>query len=134
MSKLIMPCVLVLLAGCSGRPSESDARAALEQKIQRQSNGLIQLLSFRETNGVERDLGIIKTYHVAYTAEIQFTEDCGWGGGGFLVGWDGNFYADPPDSLVGILGHFKAGRKGQQEQVSAYLTFLKTQNGWRLAN
>lgn len=129
----------LFLVGCSGRPSASAGRAALEQKIQRESNGLIRLVSFQKTDGVEQEMMGMKVYQMKYAATIQFNDDCYWGDGNSMVGWQGGFYADRPvgggatASLLNTSTHYKMGRKGQQEQVSATLTFQKTENGWSLA-
>ena len=76
----------------------------------------------------------MKMYQLKYTAEIEFTENCYWGNGGGLVGWGGSFFADRPDPIVGGIGHYKAGTKGQRESVSATLVFQKADNGWSPAN
>jgi hypothetical protein len=136
---LLAVAALCFLVGCSGPPSASAGRAALEQKIQRQSNGLIRLVSFQKTDGVEQELMGMKLYQMKYTATIEFTDNCYWGDGNGLIGWQGGFTADRPSgggataSFLDTSMHYKAGSKGQQEQVSGTLTFQKTENGWSLA-
>ena len=136
---LILAASVLLLTGCSSRPSTTDGRAALEQKIQRESNGFIRLVSFQKTDGVEQEMMGMKVYQMKYTATIEFTDNCYWGDGNGMIGWQGGFYADRPigggatASLLNTSTHYKAGGKGQQEQVSGALTFQKSENGWALA-
>jgi hypothetical protein len=136
---LLALATLLFVVGCSGPPSASDGRTALDQKIQRESNGLIRLVSFQKTDGVQQEVMGMKVYQMKYTATIEFTDNCYWGNGSGLIGWQGGFTADRPSgggtlaSLMDTSSHYKAGMKGQQEQVSATLTFQKTENGWSLA-
>ena len=120
-------CIAILLAACSGSgsiPSESDGRSALEQKIQKQSNGLIRLISFQKTNGIEQDIFGMKQYRLEYTAEIEILGDCAWVGNDGIVGWDGRFNTN----------RGKSRSKGERHKVSAYLEFEKAENGWRIVN
>jgi hypothetical protein len=127
---------MILIIGCSGPPSASTGRAALEQKIQRESNGFIKLVSFEKTDGVSQEAMGMKIYTLKYTAEIEFTDNCFWGDGNGLIGWGGNFSADRSTgmALLDASTHFKAGKKGQKEKVTSSLTFQKTENGWNLSN
>jgi len=132
-------CAAALLAACSGPPSESDGRSALESKVQAQSNGLIKVASFQKTNGVAREFGGVKAYELDYTAEIEFTDDCMWGGGG-PFGWDGSFEAargQPRGALDSFNPKYfgkQAAKKGQRQKVTGKFAFEKTERGWRLTN
>jgi len=132
-ARILAALLLILIPGCTSRlPSESDGRAALEQKIQQQSKGLIRLVSFRKTDGVEQVVMGMKAYQLTYTAEIELTDDCFWGDGG-LLGWQGNFFAERPTGGISQrVEYSKSGRKGHQEQISATLTFQRTENGWSI--
>jgi hypothetical protein len=130
--------VILLLAGCGGPPSSSDGRQQLENRIQNQSNGLIKLTSFEKTNGVAQELMGMKFYEMEYSAEIEFLDDCMWGGGG-PFGWDGSFQAVRGQPGTGadafnptFFGKQKAS-KGQLRKVTGKFTFQKTEAGWRLA-
>ena len=131
--------IVTLLVACSGPPTESDARNALESKIQRQSNGLIKIAAFQKTNGMAREYGGIKAYEFDYVAEIEFTDDCMWGGGG-PFGWDGSFEAtrgQPHGALDSFNPKYfgkQAANKGQRQKVSGKFAFEKTERGWRLTN
>lgn len=139
MSKLAIALLTALvISGCSGPPSPSDGRKQLEGQIQAQSNGLIRLVSFDKTNGLELDIMGRKLYEMEYTAEIEFLDDCMWSGGG-LLGWGGSFLAvrgERPGGTMG-LGSAYIGmqqvRKGQRQKVNSKFTFEKTEQGWRLA-
>lgn len=129
---------VAVFSGCSRMPTQSDGQSALERKIQRESNGLIHLISFQKTDGLAQEVMGVKTYQLQYTAEIEFTDSCAWGDGSALVGWQGGFSADRSSGssqmamLMDMSVHYKKGAKGQREQVSSTLVFIKTENGWSL--
>lgn len=139
MSKLAIALLTALvISGCGGPPSPSDGRKQLEGRIQAQSNGLIRLVSFDKTNGLDRDIGGRKIYEMEYTAEIEFLDNCMWSGGG-LLGWDGSFRAVRGERPGGIEAfnpeylEMPEVRKGQRKKVNGKFTFEKTEQGWRLA-
>jgi len=121
--------IAVSLTACSGPPSESDGRTALNQKIETESEGLIRLVSFKKTNGVTSEGG----YQLEYTAEIEFLDDCIWSGG-----YKGTFLATrgrPASAMDREMLRYdakEAAEKGKHQQVSNKLIFQRTENGWRL--
>jgi len=134
---------VLVLSGCGGPPSSSDGRKQLEIRIQSESNGLIQLVSFDKTNGMEMEMGGMKVYKMEYTAEIECLENCSWGGGGMFGAWDGHFRAIKgsvdTSGLNGLMaiasgtqGMTKA-NKGQRTKVKGDFAFMKTEQGWKLA-
>lgn len=126
----------LVLAGCSGTPSEAEARRTLEDKIQKQSAGLIRLVSFQKTDGMTQEFAGMKGYHMEYTAEIEFLDDCMWSAGAFM--WEGNFFAKRGHSTSGMAGFmdlsqgFKPARKGDRHRFSGSFDYVKTERGWRL--
>jgi hypothetical protein len=118
----------------NSKPSESNGRSALEAETQSESEGLIKLVSFQKTNGVEREFRGAKVYELEYIAEIEFLEDCIWGGDR-AFGWGGSFHARRPDYFdrPPYLMRGARGNKGQRERVSGKLIFEETEKGWRLA-
>src|SRR5438270_10564011 len=101
--------VLFLFTSCSSSPTEDDARHILEQKIQDQSEGVIKLLSFHKTDGIERDIKGTKGYQIDYTAEVEFLENCAWLGSGNWAGHDFRAWRDYSPSLTDIqLYHMEA--------------------------
>lgn len=141
---IFVVCSVIAIGGTyawllSGRaPSESSGRAALELKIQRESNGLIRLVAFHKTDGILKDVMGQKLYELHYAAEIKFLDNCYWGSGSSIMGWQGDYTADRKtgpstmSSLMEGLGHYKDGTKGQRERVTASLYFQKTEAGWNL--
>jgi hypothetical protein len=128
---------LVTIAGCSGTPTESDAQQTVQQRIQSQSNGLIKLVSFRKTNGIAQEFGGMRAYHMEYTAEIEFIDDCMWSAGG-MMGWQGNFSAKRGQSqsysanFLDLSQGFRPAKKGERQSISGAFDYVKTENGWRL--
>ena len=131
--------VLTTLAlfGCGGKPSLSDGRKQLEGQIQAQSNGLIRLVSFDKTNGVEQNMNGMNLYEMDYTAEIEFLGDCMWGSGGALG--NGRSFEAVPGWPGGALDAFnpryflkQKARKGERRKIEGKFMFQKTEQGWRL--
>jgi|ERR1043166_5532311 len=124
----------------NGRPSESEARAALDQKIRNQSRGLIRLASFQKTNGMEQNFGGMRAYQMDYTADIEFVNDCMWSGGNSLEGWSGDFVAQSGQQSGGLDGFLslsqgmQQARRGQHQRISGQFHFVKTEQGWRLSD
>lgn len=122
--------LLVLLVGCSSTPSASDGEKILVDTIQKQSNGLIKLSSFKKTNGQSGEMMGVKLYSMEYDAEIEFQEDCYWGG--FLGGFEA---IRPNPGALGEVANRMGGRrpakKGQHEKIKGKIQFEKTEKGWR---
>jgi hypothetical protein len=125
------------LLGCGGKPSLSDGRKQLEGQIQAQSNGLIRLVSFDKTNGVEQNMNGMNLYEMDYTAEIEFLGDCMWGSGGAFGG--GRIFEAFPGSPGGGLDAFnpryflkQKARKGERRKIEGKFMFQKTEQEWRL--
>jgi len=122
--------ILALLLGCSSAPSASDGEKLLADTIQKQSKGLIKLASFNKTNGQSGEVMGVKIYSMEYEGEIEFLEDCFWGG--FLGGFEA---VKPQPGYWGDFGNRMGGRspakKGQHEKIKGKIQFEKTEKGWR---
>jgi hypothetical protein len=108
------------------------AQSALSKRIQRESNGLVQLVSFEKTNGIEGDFMGTHFYKIEYVATIVPVEDCMWYLGG--DSWNGSFEAVPGQRIdtPQFVSKLPA-KKGQETRVSGYINLVKTDNGWRQA-
>lgn len=117
--------VLGFMAGCSMHPSESDAKQILENQIQQNSGGFIKLVSFRKTNGIEKQIDGAEGYELEWTATMEFTADCLWD--------PSNFTAIPPQNIVGALLNLdkQKARGGDKVELSGATAFEKTEKGWR---
>ena len=115
------------IPACSSPPSLSDAQKELEARINRESKGIIKLISFSESNGHEANVFGKKIYIFDYEAEIEFNDDCYWGGPakGFEVK---TWVIDPSASSQEIGTKYT---KGQREKISGKLRFELTDSGWR---
>ena len=73
---IIIASSLLLLAGCSGKPTEQTAKDALIQRLEKSNNGMpankqVRLVTFKKTNGVELEHGGVKGYRIEYDAVIK---------------------------------------------------------------
>ena len=116
---------LSVATGCSSKPTEADVRGLIVQKISQNSNGLIKLVGFRKTNGIEHEFGGTKVYEMEWVAELEFVADCVWD--------KSTFEAIPPpqglDAFLHLTKQKKA--KGARVDLSGSTTLQKTENGWR---
>ncbi|MBS1873903.1 MAG: hypothetical protein JSU00_11875 [Acidobacteria bacterium] len=128
--------VTIVQSACvGGRPSPSAGSAQLEQQIHNQSNGLIKLVSFDKTNGVDQEMNGVKVYEMDWTAEIEFLGNCMWGAGPF----GGDSFTAVPGWPGGGLDAFnprffgkQRARKGQRQKIEGKFMFQKAEQGWRL--
>lgn len=125
---------IVALSACGGPPTESDGRKILEAKIQSQSNGLIKLVSFEKTNGVQMEHMGMKAYMMDFQAEIEFLDDCMWDGSAPSI-FAGSFNAvrDQPsgnDSLSPAYAGKQKATKGQRHKGPGIFIFKKSEQGW----
>jgi len=140
--KTVLLCLVLvtalLLIGCSSVPSSDDAKGIIQERINKESEGRIKLVSFQKTNGQEAELFGVKVYQLNYQGEIEFLEDCKWekgmavnlgevhyrtvkakpGAKDFWQNWD--------DQMHGR----QIMKKGHKEKISGYVVFEKTEKGW----
>lgn len=125
-----MTMLLAVLVGCSSTPSDSDGKKIVADTIQQQSKGLIKLVNFNKTNGQSGEVMGVKLYSMEYEGEIEFLENCYWGG--FLGGFEA---VKPQPGYWGEFGNRMGGRtpvkKGQHEKIKGKIQFEKTEKGWR---
>lgn len=130
----------------SSKPSESNAKNIIEQKVNQESEGKIRLVSFRKTNGQTREVYGVKVYVLEYEAVIEFLDDCKWltvdpfsarhigfktvqtkrsaeKKGGYWAGWM-NLTQTPGTEH----------KKGERQNYFSSIRFEKTEKGWRPTN
>jgi hypothetical protein len=133
-ANILAAIVLLLLLGCSSGPSSSAAEEFLREKINKESEGRIKLVSFSKTNGQEAAPMGIPSYKLDYEAEIEFLDDCRWGTASGS-NWRGDFYVFPAEQGPGYFGGlyppFRQATKGSRTKVLGSVIFQKTEAGWR---
>lgn len=127
----------LLLVGCNSSspvPGASEGRRIIEERIKKEANGLITLVSFEKTNGMETDVMGVKGYKLEYKAVLAFSDDCTWGGN--ALGWDGSFTARRGRRQLGVLDGLafnNNGKKGENYAFTSSLELQRTERGWREA-
>lgn len=116
-------------------PLVADVRHVLEQQMHEQSGGVIRLLSFEKTNGIERDLMGTRGYQIDYTAEVEFLEDCAWVAGGK---WFGQNFAvirerSRATSQMMELYDLEWVNKGSRRRFASSVMLERAEHGWRLS-
>lgn len=137
-----MLAMISIIAGCSSRPSKGDGKQIIQDKINNESEGRIELISFKKTNGLEKEsFDGRQLYTLEYDVVIEFTEDCKWLQGFFS---DLSFHTDLPPkknsgfSWGGFLNSLenpgRGMKKGQRLLIKGVIDFEKTDTGWRSIN
>jgi type II secretion system protein G len=75
---LLILSVCAVFSGCSGPPSASEGKQAIEDRIKQQSQGRARLVQFQKTNGQLAEVMGVKVYTLEYETEIEFLEACKW--------------------------------------------------------
>ena len=118
-------CMVYAFVGCSMKPTDADAKRFIEQKIQTNSNGLVKLIDFKKTNGIDKEIQGQKLYKMEWVATIEFSDDC-------LINTTSFVAVRQPKGFEQFL-HLdkKQAQKGTQIQIPGSTEFTKTENGWR---
>ena len=141
---------LFATAGCEpSAPSANGGKREIQRQIDAESEGRIDLLNFRKTNGQRRELFGRKLYALEFEASIEYTEACradmGYFGafssfkttelpkkiacsGGDLACAQNRLLRELNDS---ILVADPDVRKGHTEHIAGVMTFEKMERGWR---
>ena len=138
----------LIMGGCgSSAPSASDGKREIQKQIDEESEGRIELLAFRKTNGQQREVFGRQLYAMEFEAEIQYTETCRADFGHFGV-FNSFKTIETPEGLdcscMGVGCPLEASlqcsfligpevEKGRRETLSGTLTFEKMEKGWRVA-
>jgi hypothetical protein len=109
-------------------PSESFGKQIIESEMQRQSQGLLRLVSFEKVNGMEINPAGVKTYMLEFKSVIEFQDNCMWSGT-FRTAGDGILSLTVQRGHVDGIGAKK--RKGDRVTFTDSLGFQKTERGWR---
>ena len=103
----IIAALIVVMAGCSGKPSERDALSAVETKSTWVQDGGCRIKNFKKVNGSTGSL----------LGQEMYTMECTW---------DLEYLKGTPGGLFG-----KPREKGDVEPKRGSVIFLKTERGWR---
>jgi type II secretion system protein G len=139
---LFLACLGAALSGCSGPPSATDGRQAIEDRINRDSGGRIRLVQFQKTNGQLAEVMGVKVYTLEYETEIEFLEACKWNiirFAGAIMDDEVNFRTTKsPDKPLNELAQLAESTtnpgtevaKGQRFKLVGAIRFEKKEKGW----
>lgn len=121
------------LISCSPLEAKPDGRADLETIVHAQSNGLLKIVSYKKTNGIDYTAPV-KAYEVQYEVEVEFVSDAYWKAPG-IAGWDGRYCAlkgkPNPFSFGPDTFSYQPVKSGTRMRFKGSLTYQMTDNGWR---
>jgi hypothetical protein len=139
---LLLVCLGAALSGCSGPPSASEGRQAIEDRIKGQSEGRIRLVQFQKTNGQSAEAMGVKVYTLEYETEVEFLEACKWNiitFAGAIMDNEVSFRTTKsPDKPLSELAQLSesatnpgtAVSKGQRFKLVGAIRFEKKEKGW----
>jgi hypothetical protein len=114
--------------GCSFRPSVADGQNAIADKIKKESQGRIDLVDFKMTDGQGRELSGVKIYRLEYDVTIEFTADCVWLHLDDMRGL--SFRTD----IVTPASRGEVVRRLDRRKISGSMNFERTEKGWRVSD
>ena len=142
---LFLACLGAALSGCSGPPSASDGRQAIEDRMKQQSQGRMRLVQFQKTNGELAEVMGVKVYTLEYETEIEFLEACKWNiitFAGAIMDDEASFRTTKsPDKPLNELAQLAESAtnpgtevsKGQKFKLVGAIRFEKKEKGWWVA-
>lgn len=110
------------------------AKEALAKRMEQESDGLIELVEIRKTDGRETDADGAKWYVLLFSGTLRYTGDCykANGLGGFpYVRFD---ISGTPPLGEGYGGSSPLMKKGHRVSFTGKAELVKYENGWKLAN
>lgn len=124
---------LALTVGsCSPADTKPDGRADVESMIATQSNGLIKVLSYEKTNGMDYTAPV-RAYKIDYEVEVEFVSDGYWKKPN-AFGWDGRYCASKqkPSFWIGPdVFDYQPVKSGTHMRFKSDFTYQMTDNGWQ---
>lgn len=141
--KLISALILLLIASvpvfAAEPPEENQGIIAIEEKIRKQSQGLLGLLTFEKTNGQKAIVNGVELYTMECQVRVTANADCAMTDYS-PRGWGGSFAAVPAKKTADQLEKFNpfgasyAGNnqvaKGAMQIFKVELKFDLTERGW----
>jgi hypothetical protein len=127
--------IIILLTSCSGLPSESEAKDALETKIKNESKGQIELIEFTKTNSQENEIMGQKMFKLMYNAKVKFKSSV-WiytnktPYGDYFPSY--KTYNKQPEIIPSLSMVMSKSNKNQVVPFNGTFTYLETEKGWIL--
>ncbi len=128
--------LLMLLLACSPeKPSIEIVKSKLEEKITKQSKGLIKLVFINKTDGLESEINGVRMYEFTYNYEIEILKNvfkCGYGGFESPSFQENFVVSDQKPVQRGFIPiRCTLFKKGVKITLFDKATFYKSENGWQ---
>lgn len=121
------------LFSCADKQS-SIAKEKLQSLILSQSKGIIQLTSFKKTNGQESIVNGVNYYKMDFNGVLEFQNEC-WKAGNNIEGWFRNFSVMTAQPQAGwnsyLAGDTKHFNRGDIIEMSGIAFLEKSERGWK---
>ncbi len=123
MKKILSFLFIIILFGCSSKPSENDARAVV-QNIMKKSNSeqYLKLVSFDKSNGSELEISGQKIYKMDIEIEVEVTRECEYND-------RLNARAPQPRAMLQFIWT-PTRQPGYKSKFQDVIAFQKTEKGW----
>ena len=125
--------IVALLTSCSSKPDINKVENILSEKILKESNGNITLLSVEKTNAQDNEIMGQKTYTIQYKAQVEVKNNCFMyidktGLGPFFPSF--KTYISEPEFIPSLQMQIVTCTKGEKVDFSGKMLFYETENGW----
>ena len=126
MQKIILFIVLIMFAGCSNKPSNSDIREQLVKLLQQKSaDKIFKVKNIERINGFEQSHNIYIA-HVRF--DLTFRADSKELGRYIM----NSFYVNNVATFIIINGYSNSFQKGDKIHQEKKIKLMKTDNGWMI--
>jgi hypothetical protein len=126
----LLLCLVASVVGCTRTAPDIPTTELFEKTLTEQavvqSNGRLRIGSIQKTNGVVREYKGAPAYAVEFSGKLSIVEDCIRLTGGATYPYTSGFFTQPADDGPAIQY-----RAGQQLDVTGFVLFEKTEQGWR---
>ena len=124
----------VVGCGWESTPTERDAREILEDEIEEEAEGRMELARLEATDMLRQESMGMEYYTIEYEGEVEFLEDAGWSGPYEYAGSRSvNFRTLDPDEVT-YWDRAPIYDAGQRVEIEGDVRFERTETGWRMTS
>lgn len=110
------------------------AEKDLSERIQKESDGRLELISFEKTNAADREFMGQKSYVIEFKAKLRVIEDCfmyvnNSGVGSYFKSF--TTFEQEPNSIAHPMMRMVKAEKGTEVDFSDVITYAQTEEGWK---
>lgn len=126
--------LITIITSCSNIPNESRVKKELREQVETESNGYLELIELKKTDGLEREFMGQKTYSLEYTAKLRVKSDCYMyvnptGYGSYFKNF--KTYSNKPELILNMQRQIVSCTKDDEVNFKDIIVYIKTEKGWK---